>query len=78
MAFQEKKVSADATSAQKTLAWIDSRFPLTASIKAHLTEYFAPKNFNFWYFFWLASLISSSHSNRHGYFSCYALQARCE
>ncbi|CAG1000095.1 ubiquinol-cytochrome c reductase cytochrome b subunit [Methylophilaceae bacterium] len=34
-----------------TLGWVDKRFPLTANIKAHLTEYYAPKNFNFWYFF---------------------------
>jgi ubiquinol-cytochrome c reductase cytochrome b subunit len=31
--------------------WIDARFPLTSNIKTHLTEYYAPKNFNFWYFF---------------------------
>ena len=36
---------------QKLLNWIDERFPLTASYKAHLSEYYAPKNFNFWYFF---------------------------
>jgi len=34
-----------------TLGWIDKRFPLTSNIKTHLTEYYAPKNFNFWYFF---------------------------
>lgn len=34
-----------------SLAWIDKRFPLTSNLKAHLTEYYAPKNFNFWYFF---------------------------
>lgn len=34
-----------------TLSWVDARFPLTSNIKAHLTEYYAPKNFNFWYFF---------------------------
>lgn len=34
-----------------TLGWIDHRFPLTSTIKAHLSEYYAPKNFNFWYFF---------------------------
>ena len=51
MAFQEKQVPADAPVAQKVLAWVDSRFPLTSSIKAHLTEYYAPKNLNFWYFF---------------------------
>ncbi len=31
--------------------WVDKRFPLTANWKAHLTEYYAPKNFNFWYYF---------------------------
>ena len=33
------------------VGWIDKRFPLTSSLKAHITEYYAPKNFNFWYFF---------------------------
>jgi ubiquinol-cytochrome c reductase cytochrome b subunit len=33
------------------LNWVDERFPLTSNVKAHLTEYYAPKNFNFWYFF---------------------------
>lgn len=33
------------------LDWVDARFPLTSSLKAHVTEYYAPKNFNFWYFF---------------------------
>lgn len=33
------------------LGWIDRRFPLTSMVKEHLSEYYAPKNFNFWYFF---------------------------
>ena len=33
------------------IEWIDKRFPLTSNWKAHLTEYYAPKNFNFWYYF---------------------------
>ena len=33
------------------VAWVDKRFPLTSNWKAHLTEYYAPKNFNFWYYF---------------------------
>jgi len=33
------------------LGWVDQRFPLTSTLKAHITEYYAPKNFNFWYFF---------------------------
>jgi ubiquinol-cytochrome c reductase cytochrome b subunit len=36
---------------QGTLNWVDERFPLTSNWKAHLSEYYAPKNFNFWYFF---------------------------
>jgi ubiquinol-cytochrome c reductase cytochrome b subunit len=35
----------------KVMGWIDERFPLTSNWKAHLSEYYAPKNFNFWYFF---------------------------
>ena len=33
------------------LTWVDQRFPLMENWKAHLSEYYAPKNFNFWYFF---------------------------
>ena len=33
------------------LGWVDARFPLVSSFKAHASEYYAPKNFNFWYFF---------------------------
>jgi len=40
------------------LNWIDERFPLTSSIKGHLTEYYAPKNFNFWYFFGSLALLA--------------------
>ena len=32
-------------------AWIDERFPMTALWKEHVSEYYAPKNFNFWYYF---------------------------
>lgn len=31
--------------------WIDERFPATKTWNEHLAEYYAPKNFNFWYFF---------------------------
>ena len=33
------------------LGWVDARFPLSKMMKEHVTEYYAPKNFNFWYFF---------------------------
>ena len=39
------------------LEWIDARFPLTSTIKSHLTDYYAPKNFNFWYFFGSLALL---------------------
>ena len=41
----------------KLLGWVDERFPLTANWKAHLSEYYAPKNFNFWYFFGSLALL---------------------
>ena len=42
---------------EELLGWVDARFPLTSNIKAHLTEYYAPKNFNFWYFFGSLALL---------------------
>src|SRR5690554_1223120 len=32
------------------MGWIDDRFPATAMWEDHLSKYYAPKNFNFWYF----------------------------
>jgi len=34
-----------------SLGWIDDRFPLTKTWNEHLAQYYAPKNFNFWYYF---------------------------
>jgi ubiquinol-cytochrome c reductase cytochrome b subunit len=39
------------------LTWVDQRFPLISTWKAHLSEYYAPKNFNFWYFFGALSML---------------------
>lgn len=39
------------------LNWIDERFPLTSTFKQHLSEYYAPKNFNIWYYFGALSLL---------------------
>lgn len=33
------------------IGWIDDRFPLTVLWNDHLARYYAPKNFNFWYYF---------------------------
>jgi len=38
-------------SASGLLTWVDARFPLMENWRAHMSEYYAPKNFNFWYFF---------------------------
>jgi len=43
---------------EKTMTWIDERFPLTETIEYHASKYWAPKNFNFWYYFGiLASVV---------------------
>ncbi len=39
------------------LGWVDARFPLTKMMKEQVTEYYAPKNFNFWYFFGSLALL---------------------
>jgi len=41
----------------KVLAWVDDRFPLTKMMREHLTDYYAPKNFNFWYYFGSLALL---------------------
>ncbi|MCP4410318.1 MAG: cytochrome bc complex cytochrome b subunit [Gammaproteobacteria bacterium] len=39
------------------LGWVDARFPLTKMWEEHLSKYYAPKNFNFWYFFGSIALL---------------------
>jgi ubiquinol-cytochrome c reductase cytochrome b subunit len=36
---------------QGLVDWVDERFPLVSTWKYHMSEYYAPKNFNFWYYF---------------------------
>ncbi len=45
------EVSPNASAGEKLLNWVDNRFPASKLYKEHLSEYYAPKNFNFWYFF---------------------------
>ncbi len=52
-----KQVAADAPPGEKLLNWVDNRFPLSKMYKEHLSEYYAPKNFNFWYFFGSLALL---------------------
>ena len=37
--------------AKALLGWMDDRFPLSKMWNEHLAQYYAPKNFNFWYYF---------------------------
>ena len=59
MATAPQKVAAQTGSGKLTAltAWIDERFPLTALWKSQVSEYYAPKNMNFWYFFGSLALV---------------------
>ena len=39
----------------RVINWIDARFPLLKMWKEHASEYYAPKNLNFWYYFGVLS-----------------------
>ena len=52
-----KEISPDAPIAAKALNWLDNRFPASKLYKEHLGEYYAPKNFNFWYIFGSLALL---------------------
>ena len=41
----------------KVMAWIDDRLPVTQTYEKHMSKYYAPKNFNFWYFFGVLSML---------------------
>jgi ubiquinol-cytochrome c reductase cytochrome b subunit len=52
-----EKYKSDGSLPGKALEWFDQRFPLTAMWRAHLSEYYAPKNFNFWYVFGVLAIV---------------------
>ena len=52
-----KEISPNAAMSAKLLNWVDNRFPASKLYKEHLSEYYAPKNFNFWYFFGSLALL---------------------
>ena len=52
-----KDISPNAPVADKALNWIDNRFPLSKLFKEHMSEYYAPKNFNLLYIFGVLSLL---------------------
>ncbi len=52
-----KEAPANASLAVKATTWVDNRFPATKLFKEHMSEYYAPKNFNIWYVFGSLSLL---------------------
>ncbi len=45
------------TEATGLVGWVDQRFPLLKVWNEHLAQYYAPRNFNFWYFFGSLALL---------------------
>ena len=41
----------------KLWSWIDERFPYSETMKEHITEYYASKNFNVWYVFGVLAMV---------------------
>ena len=39
------------------MGWLDARLPVTQAFEKHMSKYYAPKNFNFWYFFGSLALL---------------------
>jgi ubiquinol-cytochrome c reductase cytochrome b subunit len=53
-----KELPANAPATEKVTVWFENRFPTAfAEYKKHLTEYYAPKNFNWMYFFGSLALL---------------------
>jgi ubiquinol-cytochrome c reductase cytochrome b subunit len=51
------EISPNAPAVDKLMNWVDNRFPLSKLFKEHMSEYYAPKNFNIWYIFGSLSLL---------------------
>ncbi len=52
-----KPISPNAPVGAKLMNWVDNRFPASKLYKEHMSEYYAPKNFNFWYIFGSLALL---------------------
>ena len=52
-----KEMPTGASAGAKLMNWVDNRFPATKLWNEHAAEYYAPKNFNFWYFFGSLALL---------------------
>ena len=53
-----KEISPNSTAVEHVTNWFENRFPTAFdAYKVHMSEYYAPKNFNFWYIFGSLSLL---------------------
>jgi ubiquinol-cytochrome c reductase cytochrome b subunit len=52
-----KEIAPNAPASAKLLNWVDNRFPLSKLYNEHVGQYYAPKNFNFWYIFGSLALL---------------------
>ena len=53
-----KEISPNASGAAKLTNWFENRFPTAFdAYRVHMSEYYAPKNFNFWYIFGSLALL---------------------
>jgi len=44
--------------ASRVVAWLEKRLPVRELIESQLTQYYAPKNFNVWYYFGVLALVA--------------------
>jgi len=52
-----KEAPAGAPVMEQAMTWVDNRFPASKLFKEHMSEYYAPKNFNFWYYFGVLAMV---------------------
>jgi ubiquinol-cytochrome c reductase cytochrome b subunit len=57
MAEMPRKEGRVAAGWNNFIGWVDERFPLTETFEYHMSRYWAPKNFNFWYLFGVLSIV---------------------
>ena len=57
MAAEFKEAPAGAPMGTRLMTWVDNRFPASKMYKEHMSEYYAPKNFNWWYVFGSLALL---------------------
>ena len=58
MAHEFKDISPNAPASAKLGNWLENRFPTAFdAYRVHMSEYYAPKNFNFWYIFGSLALL---------------------